>query len=286
MGSNMRIIFEDVIPNQIYLEAKKNRDIGFFDITENCSKTLANMPVGEVWGVGSKFKKRLNQLAVYTALDLANLDNYTSKKYFNIVMQKTIYELNGISVLGINELKEPKKSITVSRSFGIKTSDYRYLKEAISCFASRAAEKLRRQESNCSAISIFLVYYQYNESKKFYASTTLDLLYPTNNSSDLIKSSKLCLSKIFKEGYHYKKAGICLLDLSSSIEPQSSFLEDFDCNSKKKSLMKSLDKINNKFGQNKVYYLALGNKQKWLPKCFYKSSKFTTSWKDILTIKI
>ncbi len=52
---------------------------------------------------------------------------------------------------------KPKKSILTSRSFGKDLKNLDELKEAISTFITIAGEKLRKQESLCQILSIFII---------------------------------------------------------------------------------------------------------------------------------
>lgn len=56
--------------------------------------------------------------------------------------------------LELDEPNPPKKEICSSRMFGQRLTDVAPIKEAVSTYASRAAEKLRAQESLCKRIRV------------------------------------------------------------------------------------------------------------------------------------
>ncbi|EIU7559212.1 MULTISPECIES: hypothetical protein [Providencia] len=53
------------------------------------------VPVGEVWGIGRKLAKRLNQSGIETALDLSRLPTSQARKLYSVVLERTVRELNG-----------------------------------------------------------------------------------------------------------------------------------------------------------------------------------------------
>ena len=83
-------------------------------------KLMKITPVSEVWGVGYKLNKKLNLLGIKSVLDLAQVDPITIRKQFSVVVERIIYELNGQSILNLEEQPTPKKQIICSKSFGKK----------------------------------------------------------------------------------------------------------------------------------------------------------------------
>lgn len=79
---------------------------------------LANQPVEEVWGVGRRIGKRLNVMGISNALQLARANPALIRKDFNVMLERTMRELNGESCIPIEELPPAKQQICCSRSFG------------------------------------------------------------------------------------------------------------------------------------------------------------------------
>jgi DNA polymerase V len=75
---------------------------------------------------------------------------------FNIVVARTVMELNGIPCLELEEIAPDKQQIVCSRSFSRRFTEYRELSAALAEFCNRAAEKLRRQHSVTGCITIFI----------------------------------------------------------------------------------------------------------------------------------
>lgn len=71
-------------------------------------------------------------------------------------MEKTIRELNGTVCIEMEEVTPAKKQILSSRSFGHPVRDYNSLAESITLYMSRAAEKLRRQQSFAGSVYVYI----------------------------------------------------------------------------------------------------------------------------------
>src|SRR5690606_26628732 len=106
-------------------------------------------------------------------------------------------------------------NIASTRSFDVNYSKFEEVQERVSTFASSCAEKLRKQKSFCSAITVFVMTNRFRtELKQYQNSFTVELPFPTNSSIELSKYATLALKRIFKEGYGYKKAGVIVSDFT------------------------------------------------------------------------
>lgn len=96
--------------------AKRKLKIPVFNLSEQ-RVWLNQVEVGDVWGVGRQWSKKLNNQGVQSALDLAALNAHWVRKQYNVVLMRTVMELNGIPCGGLEEPKA-KQSIVSSKSFG------------------------------------------------------------------------------------------------------------------------------------------------------------------------
>lgn len=123
--------------------AKKNASFqGVCDITvlsqAEQDRWMASNEVGEVWGVGRRISKRLGTMGINTVLDLKRADPEPIRRAFNVVLQKTVEELNGTSCLPLELMAPAKQQIMSSRSFGQSVYDLDELEEAVATYISRA----------------------------------------------------------------------------------------------------------------------------------------------------
>ena len=106
---------------------------------------LESTDVGEVWGVGRKIAAQLKDAGTENVLDLARLDPATVRRRWFVALERTVRELQGMPCIGLDDQPPPEKEIACTRSFGQPVSALPDLEQAVSTFASTAAQKLRRQ---------------------------------------------------------------------------------------------------------------------------------------------
>jgi len=270
--------------------AKKNPDYkGVFNINEceNIEKLFKEIKVEEIWGIGQKQKDKLNKRNIYTIFDYINSDDNWLKINLTIIGLKIKYELKGDICFELNEIPQPKKSIVSSRSFGKDVSNFFELKEAISNYTTIAAEKLRAQNSVTKNISVFIATNRFKKDEPQYANIyTTKLPIATANTGTLIKYAIICLEKIFKPDYKYKKAGVMFTEIISKEKIELNLFEEKNFNDilKEEKLMNVIDKINEKYGNNTIKYLALGLNNLWKMQRNQLSKRYTTNWNEILEI--
>ncbi|MGE9768573.1 DUF4113 domain-containing protein, partial [Acinetobacter baumannii] len=186
-------------------------------------------------------------------LDLACAEPREMQKKFSIVMARTIYELQGISCIEIEDTPPSKKQIIKSCSFGTKVTELDDLKEAIAMHAQEACKRLRDEESLCGCLLVFVQSSPFDDSAPFYnKSITGAFSEPTDCAIDFVKAATRMLNEIYKEGIKYKKCGVILTGLEPKAGHTYDLLTDFETIEKKEQLMKALDNVHNKFGKKKL----------------------------------
>lgn len=245
---------------------------------------LGRLDVGEVWGVGRRISTRLNDLGVHTVKQLKESSPIWIKKEFNVVLARTVAELNGESCLELEDVAPPKKQIVSSRSFGQPVVTLEDINEAVVSYASRASEKLRKQRSVAGAIQVFVETNRFKPKEPQYNNAvTVKLLQPTSNSFKLGEAAIYGMRKIFKYGYAYKKCGVMLMDLMpEDAVPVDLFAQiDLPDTTRSKTLMATLDEINAKMGRGTVRSAGEGLVKPWAMRSDNKSQAFTTDWKQL-----
>jgi DNA polymerase V len=204
---------------------------------------LAQLPVEKVWGVGRRLTERLAAHGIRTALHLSQKDPTWVRKQFSVTLEKSALELSGLSCLQLDEISAPKKSITCSRSFGSAITELDPLSRSLAAFVARAAQKLRKQDSEATSLTIFLATSPFID-KPYARSATLQLPQPTSYTPTLIKAANRCLKTLFRPDYPYKKTGITL----EGIIPKNSRQEDLfglsiEEHQKQHRLMQTADRL-------------------------------------------
>ncbi len=268
--------------------AKKysTRTKGFYSINNNEKriKALKNISAGDIWGIGFQNEKKLLKVNVKSGMDFVNLPDQWVKKNMSIIGLKLKKELEGIPTLNIEEGKIDKKSIATTRSFESEISSLNDLIERITTFSVVAAKKLRRQNSECNMISVFIRSNPFKQNDdKYHFSLTGSLPFSTNSSIEISKFAVKLLTKIYSKNKSYKKAGIILMGLSPQSSHQFSL---FDQNiDKQKKLMRSIDNIDNKYGLYKVRLASQDQKRIWKMKRQKLSRNYTTEIDEVLIVK-
>lgn len=254
------------------------------DSEEKRIKALKWLKVEDVWGIGRQHSKRLNAIGVKTAFDFTQLDDEFVKKQMAIVGLRLKHDLQGIPTLDLEET-QIKKNIATTRSFETNYTEYEQLAERISTFASSCAEKLRKQNSCCSSLMVFIHTNRHRKDlPQCSRNIVIKLPFPTNSSIELAKFAKQALQRIFKQGYAYKKAGVIVQDFSQANRLQQTLFDTR--NEKHIPLMQAIDKMNLHFGQQKIRLASQDTKRVWKMKQEKLSPQYSTKLNDIITINV
>lgn len=267
---------------------KKVFKIPVFNITPNSDSLLQQISVGDVWGIGRQWDKKLQAQGIHTAYDLANTNVHILKKRFSVVMMRTAMELRGISCGGLQE-SEPKQSIMSSKSFGQMQTEFANVAESVSSHCARAVEKMRQQGMVAQRMSVFVHTNRFRDDlAQHFQSVEVRFINATDDVRLITKMAKRCLRRIFKTGFFYKKAGVCLEDL---IPRDSRQLDLFHQPSEvqlehTQQLMSVLDQINKKYGRSTIRLAAEGYARPWAMRAELKSPAYTTRWSDVLQVRL
>ncbi len=248
------------------------------------NQLFGSIDVGEVWGVGRKNKERLYDIGIETVKDLRNSSVSHIKNEFNVVLARTVAELNGESCLALEEVAPPKQQIVSSRSFGQPVLLLEDLNEAVVSYASRAAEKLRKQHHVASAIQVFVQTNPFKPDEPQYNNgVTVKLAKQTNDTFLLASAALYGLKRIYKPGYAYKKAGVMLGSLCpENLVPVDLFTGFNEPETQRaRTLMATLDEINTKMGRGTVRSAGEGIQKAWAMRSGNKSNAFTTDWEQL-----
>lgn len=271
-----------------YIAKKNLQHGGVFDITErtDSDSLLTKIPVEEIWGVGYRYAKLLKHHRITTARDFKYANDAWIRKKMTIVGYKTLLEMRGTPCLSLVTQPEPKQSITVSRLFGTKTPNVTYIRQALASYVTSAAQKLRDQQSAAHHVSVFLITTRHHDPEQSFAATSCTLEIPTAYTPALITAAQSCLDQLLVPGIIYKKVGVILSDIVPITSMQLSVHAPMPNIGKQLHIMKAVDRVNKKLGRNTVFFAAAGVEQPWKMKQLKKSQCFTTSWHELLTVKV
>ncbi|MEI4549922.1 Y-family DNA polymerase [Pseudoalteromonas spongiae] len=242
---------------------------------------LGMMDVSDVWGVGRRISKKLRIMGIHTALDLANQSAKYMRKQFSVVLERTINELNGMSCLSWDEVKQKKKEVYSTRSFGERITDIHSLKSAFSAHSTIVSRKLRRQGSLAKRLVIFAHSSPFEDN---YYKRAFIHEFPVASSDALVFANAVrdVLLKIYKPGVRFYKCGIGAIELEDEMHQQGDLFNQSQDNPQ---LMKCLDDINNRFGSHTLKIASEKQTSFWKMRRDFLSPRYTTRWSDIPVIQ-
>ncbi|MEN4647001.1 translesion error-prone DNA polymerase V subunit UmuC [Pantoea agglomerans] len=247
---------------------------------------LANQPVEEIWGVGRRIGKRLNLMGIENALQLSRAHPALIRKNFSVVLERTVRELNGESCIPLEEFVPAKQQIVCSRSFGERITSKVLMQEALCQYATRAAEKLRKERQFCRRISVFIRTSPHAQGEIFYGNSAGESLkISTQDTRDVIEVAMRSLDRIWLKGRRYMKAGIMLDDFTPNGVSQLNLFDENKPRANSAQLMKVLDGINQS-GLGSVWFAGQGVNTEWKMKRDMLSPAWTTRWSDIPVARV
>ena len=277
------------IANRIAKKDKlRSQCITILDTDEKVAEALQRTAIGDVWGVGSRYADKLQQLGICTAWDLRALtDDWARKNLGGVVGVRLLKELRGEHAIEMKDALEKKKMIATTRMFGSTVTDLKDIKEAVASYAARAAEKLRRQQGAASVVSTFLVMQEKVDGPGFKHGLTISryttLPEPTFLTHELIKPAVRMAEALYEPGKRYKKAGVILADIVPDSSIQGNLFEQYK--SIGRLLMEQIDNINFSMRGDVVKFASSGTTRDWKMRQAFHSPRYTTRWKELCEVR-
>jgi DNA polymerase V len=251
---------------------------------EEFEKVLAATPVNEIWGIGRRITAQLNEGGIQTALDLIRLDKATIRSKWSVVLERTVRELQGTPCIDLEDAPAAKKEIACTRSFGHPVTALTDLNEAVSHFATRAAEKLRKQGSAAHQLICFVRTSPFRKDPQYSGSISVPLRRPTSDTGALVSAAVAGMRAIYRPGFSYAKAGVMLVDLQPDTVSQGELDLQGDEAPDRSKLMTTLDGLNRRFGRGAVLMASAGlagDRRAWVMKQERRTPAYTTCWDDL-----
>ena len=156
--------------------------------------------------------------------------------------------------------------------------------EAVTAFACRAGEKLRKQDHRADQVLTFIHTSPFRkQDRQNLRSITVPLRRPSCDSAALTSTAVRSLRATFKPGFNYAKAGVMLLDLHSADIEQGELDLD-EPGTDRTQLMEALDSLNDRLGRNTVSIASggvAGDKRRFSMERERKTPEYTTRWEDM-----
>jgi DNA polymerase V len=257
---------------------------------EQLAALLAATEVGDVWGVGRKIGAQLRENGVHTALDLQRMSPAAAKAGWSVVLEKTVRELNGVPCIEFEDEPPAKQQIACTRSFGHPMTELIELQEAVTEFACRAAEKLRKQGSHTGHIMAFIRTSPFRKQDPQYSrSASIPLPSPTSDSAHITQAANAIVKRIYRPGFKYAKAGVMLMDLQPATREQLTLDFDETMPENRIRLMAAMDAMNQRYGRGTLKLASAGAPRAiklWAMRQEHKTTAYTTDWAGLLSVHL
>ena len=275
-----------------YLAKKNKKESGCVTVLlteEEQRVAMQQTRVDNLWGVGRSYAVKLINWGITSAWELRNMpEEWAHTNMGGVVGVRLIRELRGLPVITMEEELVNKKMIATTRMFGRPVTSLHELKEAVATYISRAAEKLRRQQSAAKVVSVFIVTreqdhltnFKHGPSQSSY--TTLDTA--TSLTHELIKPAVELVEQLFEHGKVYKKAGVMLSGLVPDASIQGNLFIAPSQN-QNRFLMNTIDNINFSMRDDTVKFGSSGMNKSWKMRQELRSGRYSTRWGDLKEVR-
>lgn len=250
---------------------------------------LQQTRVNAVWGVGGAYASKLINMGITSAWELRNMSEEWAHKHMGgVVGSRLIKELRGQPCIEMKNPLEVKKMIATTRMFGEPVNNITDIKEAVATYTSRAAEKLRRQQSAATTVSVFIVArgedHQADFNRGATSSSYVTLPAATSITNELIKPAVQLIDQLYEPGTFYKKAGVLLSGLvpDSSIQANM-FLPETTNNGR--LLMGMIDNVNFSMRNDVLKFATSGTTRNWKMRQELRSQRYTARWEELFEVR-
>jgi len=220
------------------------------------SPDIDDIEVSEVWGIGNKWRKKLNSMGVVNIGQFKELQAYQVRKMFTIVGLRTWSELHGELIHKIETKFKKPKVVTSSRSFGRTVWQKEQVGDAIWTFIEDACSKMKSESIKGRTLILFATTNRFEEDY-FVWSRRIRLYTPSNDVQSIWNEISSHLQQLPMK--LWAKAGVIFLDLiDENVYIKTLFQEDYP-----------------------MIERPTVSSQMWMTRREFLSPKWTTDWNDI-----
>ena len=264
--------------------AKKRTGVCLLDTQEKITAALETFPLKDVWGIGNQYYKKLLSQGIEFAGQLRQMPIEWIRTNMTIQGVRMWDELWGHVRIPFGVYLERKKGICCSRSFGKLTDDLSQITEAVSNYASRVAEKLRKDKSCATLLSVRLFTNRFREDlPQYLKGITIPLAHPSSNTLEIVKAAIIGLNAIYRTGFKFIKVEVFVTGLIPESEVQLNLFNHFD-GIRQDKLSHLMDKLNNHYGRGTLRLATEGFQKVWAMRREQLSPSYPTDWSDILKV--
>ena len=220
----------------------------------NVLKILKGLPIEKICGVGPRLKVRFNLLGIRTCDQLAEYPEYILVEHFGVMGRwlKAVCRGEEVGTLADKEDDSaPPKSVGHSQTLREVTSDQEFIKDWTYLLSSMVAARLRRGDLQGKTVHFYI-------SDGFASGFSKQKTFadPTYDGQEIYHR---CLHIIGLLGIQRLCARVLAVSVTNLSPLDNHFL--FERQIKRDRLLKSLDRINDRFGEWTIFPASLKGAQ-------------------------
>jgi DNA polymerase V len=273
--------------------AKKRADLdGVFSLVGHpeLDALLDALEVGDLWGIGPRYEKRLIGSGIRTARALRDLPDAWILRFLGSAGLRVALELRGMPCGEHAPVRERRKSLVCSRSCGRPIVTLAELKQAAAAHVASAAETLRAEGLRAKSLSVFVGARKQGHGQPYPSGLAVTLEIPTDDTPDLIRAAQALAEKLFRTGEAYRKVGVRLSEFVPEGADQLRLFHDplfaeASGAGVRKELWKTVDVLNARWGTGTVRFAAEGVDRGWRPKARRRTPRYTTEWNELRIVR-
>ena len=252
---------------------------------EDWEAKTATTPLSDIWGVGGRLSARYRSTGMTTVADVLGCPKQRLSTLFGVSGVRLQAELSGQVQFPVNMQTSTQKSIMSSRSFKKTTDSLAVLKDAVSYHVRHAAADLRRYGLIARTLSVSIGTSRHGDYLLRGGTLTVELGSATADTLVLLGEALRLAEQLYEPGVPYKKAGIMLGQFAPETTVQPSLFLDQGTEATTGTLMKTIDTLNLKFGQDMVRVGQHTKAAAWSPSRADLSPAYTTNWTMLPTVQ-
>ncbi|NDI36426.1 DNA polymerase IV [Chengkuizengella sediminis] len=211
-------------------------------------KTLWSKPCSDLFGIGERTAKKLEKLNIYTIGQLAGANEEKLSTRFGSQGLMLIKAANGLDHSPVNPEREQNKSVGHTTTLPFDYTQEEDIKRVFLNLADQVTRRLRKKGLISNTIQITI---RDPNMKTITRSSTI--LQSTDQTETVYHEACRLFQNNWKQNEPVRLLGITLQNLSSKQEsPQQLDLFEYDTAPKKEELIKTMDQIRNKYGEDSL----------------------------------
>lgn len=251
---------------------------------------LHRVPVTDVWGVGRKTGAKLAAMGIESIADLQAADPLSIRKKFSVVLQRTVFELNGQRCIGPVEERADRGQVMFTRSFSTPVRTHEAMEEVMSIYAQKAASRLAREGRYAALLTVTAGTSRFARGEASFPSAQVRLPRPTRDPILLSKLAIAAMRDLMQPGIDYVRGGVILSGLSDSPGEQQLdlFGQSTDPAAEEQENVSSVvQDISVRFGAKSIGlgHAGMAKSPEWSMKREHISQRCTTDWDELLVVQ-